>query len=120
MQVERATDSVACRKGQERSRGVIVELRPPQPSFRPGRRSIALVQLHLAPCMPPLIQSIDLTPGGGLTHSAGKYWMSTRSTRFASGLYLVRLIAIGWVAWGPSASFILMRPPGDCHSSSLI
>ncbi len=63
-------------------------------------------QLHLAPAMPPLIQSIDFTPGGGLTHSAGKYWMSTRSTRFRSGLYLVRLMAIGWIAWWPSASFI--------------
>src|ERR1700716_2078965 len=63
-------------------------------------------QLHLAPAIPPLIQSIDFTPGGGLTHSAGKYWISTRSTRFESGLYLVRLIAIGWTAWWPSASFI--------------
>src|ERR1700687_1488203 len=83
---------------RERSSGVSFELTPPQPSFGPGRRSIALVQLHLAPCMPPLIQSSAFTPGGGLTHSAGKYWMSTRSTRFASGLYLVREKAIDWIA----------------------
>src|SRR3954464_10234762 len=81
---------------------------------------VCLVQLHLAPCRPPLIQSSDFTPGGGLTHSAAKYWMSTRSTRLESGLYLVRLIAIGWMAWCPSASFIWMRPPGDCHSSPVI
>src|SRR5947209_18229222 len=56
------------------------------------------VQLHLAPCMPALIHSIDFTPAGGLTHSAGKYWISTRSTRLVSGLYLVRLKAIGWIA----------------------
>jgi len=30
-------------------------------------------QLHFAPAMPPLIQSIALTPGGGLTHSAGEF-----------------------------------------------
>src|SRR5882757_10169189 len=77
-------------------------------------------QLHLAPCMPPLIQSSDLTPGGGLTHSAAKYWMSTRSIRLESGLYLVRLNAIGWIAWWPSASFIWISPPGEGHSSPVI
>src|SRR3954454_9429116 len=81
---------------------------------------VCLVQLHLAPCMPPLIQSSDFTPGGGLTHSAGKYWISTRSTRFESGLYLVRLIAIGWVGCLPSGSFNWLRPPADCHSSPVI
>src|SRR5215207_9503928 len=77
-------------------------------------------QLHLAPCMPPLIQSSDLTPGGGLTHSAGKYWMSTRSTRLRSGLYLVRAKPIDWIAWWPSASFIWINPPGEGHSSPVI
>jgi hypothetical protein len=56
---------------------------------------VRCTQSHLAPAMPPLIQSSALTPGGGLTHSAGKYWMSTTSTRFRSGLYLVRPKAIG-------------------------
>ena len=41
---------------------------------------------------------VDFTPAGGLTHSAAKYWISTRSTRFDSGLYFVRLKAIGWIA----------------------
>src|SRR5437870_10101797 len=77
-------------------------------------------QLHLAPCMPPLIQSSDFTPGGGLTHSAPKYWTSTRSTRFESGLYLVRPNAIGWIACCPSASFIWINPPGEDHSSPAI
>jgi len=44
--------------------------------------------------MPPLIQSIAFTPGGGLTHSAGKFWISTSSTRFLAASYLLRLIAI--------------------------
>src|SRR3981081_2469835 len=95
--VESATASVAYRERAGGS-GASVKLAPLQPSFRSGRLSVALAQLHLAPCMPPLIQSSDFTPGGGLTHSAGKYWMSIRSTRLASGLYLVRLVAICWIA----------------------
>src|ERR1700704_1442799 len=75
------------------------------------RSDAGVPQLHFAPAMPPLIQSSDFTPGGGLTHSAGKYWMSTRSTRFRSGLYLVRLMAIGWSALGASGRFLLIKTP---------
>ena len=64
----------------------------------PNYSGVETSQLHFAPCIPPLIQSSDLTPAGGLTHSAAKYSMSIRSTRFSSGLYLVRLKAIGWIA----------------------
>ena len=42
-------------------------------------RAETRAQLHLAPCMPPLIQSSALTPFGGFTHSAGKRMTSTTS-----------------------------------------
>ena len=55
-------------------------------------------QSHLAPGKPCAIQSADLTPGGGFTHSAAKRSMSTNRTILASGSHFDRPAAFDWMA----------------------
>ena len=53
---------------------------------------------HFAPLKPELIQSSDLTPAGGFTHSAGKREMSTKVTIFLLESHLVRAMAVSCIA----------------------
>ena len=53
---------------------------------------------HFAPGKPCAIQSVDLMPGGGFTHSAAKRSMSTSRTILASGSHFDRPAAFDWMA----------------------
>ena len=67
---------------------------------RPPRDSSARLasQSHFATGNPCAIQSTDLTPGGGFTHSAAKCSMSTKRTILASGSHFDRPAAFDWMA----------------------
>src|SRR5882672_768525 len=82
-------------------------------SVRAGRKQPAPHHSHFAPGKPDLIQSMLLVFAGGFTHSALKRWMSVASTRLLAASYLVRPIAVSWIACWPLPSAILTGPPGE-------